>query len=211
MYWMQWLSATITAYVFENRILKTFFEFLWPRLKTLRLAEDLRRQGKIEEEKLMSLPKVRYFRHFYMNGFVVVPLGFCVLLFLSSLLYYKPTLKHIVAVMVAVIFIYLMIWDDYKDEWRYVNLVTNGKRTRGRVISCKKRPIGNGVEAKFEFLTQEDFKVSGHMFLWHGVAPSFYFLPGDEVEVAYDPLDPKKCIIITDEVEAFNFKTGALQ
>ncbi len=208
---MQWLSATITAYVLENHILKKFSAFLWPRLKTLRLAEDLRRQGKLDEEKLRNLPKVRYFRHKYFNIFVFLPFGFYILVFLISILLYgyPVTLKSFLAFSISAGFIYLSLWDDAQDEWKYVSLVTHGKRTAGQVIKCRKSTVGNAINASFTFMKDNGIESVGYMFLWHGVAPRFYFLPGEEVEVAYDPTNPKKSIIITDEVEAFNLRKAA--
>ena len=206
MHLLQIFWAKVITHIFENPNLRKILESLWPRLKTLRLARDLRAQGLLDEQIFRNLQKVRVFRHVYLNLFALIPFGGCVLLFIASLFYHAPSTKNIVAVLIPVSGIYFMLREDGKDEWQQVNLMTNGQRLKGQVIHYRKNATGSAMGASVDVIFDENTRKICHMFLWYGVAPNFNFTLGDMVEVAWLPEWPNRCIIVTPETEDLNVR-----
>lgn len=202
----QSLYASIIARFYDSSSLRSLLDFLWPRFKTQRLVKDLRSKGLLDEQKYKNLSKIRYFRRLYINAFVIAPFGFYITVFLFSFWNQPTGIQHITALFISISIIYLTLWSDYEDEWRYVNPATNGERVKGKVIFCRRKPIGNAVYVQVLYEKDRGVPTTGNMILWHGMAPNFKVQPNQEVEVAYAPERPATCVIITEETKALSLK-----
>lgn len=203
---IQSFYAAIINHLYEGFILTDIFEFLWPRFKTLRLAENLRLNGNLDEVKLKRLPISRYYRHYFLNALVVIPFGFYILIFIFRPESMHPNFLHYAAFILSITMIYLVLRDDYKEEWRYVSLLTLGTRVRGSIVSRTIREVGNAVDVQVAFLKDPQTSILANAFITHGIAANYHGQPGDEVLIAYDSSDVRKCQIVIEETEVFNLR-----
>lgn len=194
-----------TSLAFQNA-LERFCVVFWPGLKTSRLVNRLQSEGVLDNRKLAALPRLRRFRRWYINLFGGLPILFSAAVCLIPVLFYPEDSGFFIGFLFFTAFFYVLLRDDFEDEWKFVNLLTEGQRTRGKVLSVRKSFIGNAVHAQFLFENKNGIGIQGRMFLWHGIAPNFSYKEGDEVKVVYDPYSPLICAIVTEEVEAFNLK-----
>lgn len=194
-----------TSLAFQNA-LERFCVVFWPGLKTSRLVNRLQSEGVLDNQKVATLPRLRRFRRWYINLFCGIPFLFCAAVFLISVLFYPEDSGAFLGFIYFTAIFYVLLRDDFEDEWKFIHLLTEGRRTRGKVFSVRKSLIGNAVHAQFYFENKNGIGIQGRMFLWHGIAPNFSYKEGDEVEVIYDPYSPLICAIVTEEVEAFNLK-----